>query len=200
MANVNRPSGLTPVKYANGAAWDGKLNMYYIDSANASAFAKGDPVMLSGTGDSNGVPGIVLATAGATNPVLGCVMGMAGTKYGASSGDPASLGTIVVPATKTKNYYVLVCDDPDVIFEIQEGTDGAALSQTSIGLNFDLKSGTNNGFVSGWVMDNDTGATGATLQLKALGLAQRPDNAFGTYAKWLVKINLHAFRAGVAGV
>jgi hypothetical protein len=200
MANVNRPSGLTPVRYIGGGAWDGKLSMYYIDSANGSAFAKGDPVALSGTGDTNGIAGIVLATAGATNPVLGVVMGMAGTKYGASAGDPASLGTLVVPATKTKSYYVLVCDDPDVLYEVQEGTDGAALAATSIGLNFDLKSGTNNGFVSGWVMDNDTGAVGATLQLKSWGLAQRPDNAFGTYAKWLVTINLHPRRAGVAGV
>lgn len=200
MANVNRPSGLQPVRYIGGGAWDGKLSMYYIDSANGSAFAKGDPVMLSGTGDTNGVPGIVLATAGATNPVLGCVMGMAGTKYGASAGDPASLGTLVVPATKTKSYYVMVCDDPDVLYEIQESTTGAALAATAIGLNFDLLSGTNNGFVSGWQLKNDTGATGATLQLKSWGLSQRPDNAFGANAKWLVTINLHPRRAGVAGV
>lgn len=200
MANVNRPAGLCPVKYRSGAAWDGKLNMYYIASADANAFAKGDPVTLSGSADSNGVAGITLATAGTGNLVLGCVMGMAGVVYGAASGDPASLNTVIVPATKTKAYYVLVCDDPEVIYEIQEGTDGAALTVADVGLNFNLKSGTNNGYVSGWVLDNDTGATGATLQLKTLGLSQRRDNAFGTYAKWLVLINHHQFRAGVAGV
>lgn len=200
MANQSAIAGLVPVGYLDGSPWTGKTRMYCIPSADGNAYAIGDPVTLAGSADANGVATVTLATAGAGNLVLGAVMGMAGTVYGASSGDPTSLNTIVVPATKTKAYYVLVADSPDIIYEIQEGTDGAALAATSVGLNFDLKSGTNNGFVSGWTLDNDTGAAGATLQLKSLGLAQRRDNAFGASAKWLVKINHHSFRPGVAGV
>jgi hypothetical protein len=200
MANTSTIAGLVPVAYLDGSPWSGKANMYCIPSTDGSIFAIGDPVTLAGSADSNGVPTIALATAGAGNLVLGAVIGMAGTVYGASGGDPTSLSTLLVPATKTKAYYVLIADSPDIIYEIQEGTDGAALAATSVGLNFDLKSGTNNGYVSGWVLDNDTGATGVTLQLKSLRLAQRRDNAFGTSAKWLVKINHHQFRPGVVGV
>jgi hypothetical protein len=200
MANTSTIAGLVPVAYLDGSPWSGKANMYCIPSTDGSIFAIGDPVTLAGSADSNGVPTIALATAGAGNLVLGAVIGMAGTVYGASGGDPTSLSTLLVPATKTKAYYVLIADSPDIIYEIQEGTDGAALAATSVGLNFDLKSGTNNGYVSGWVLDNDTGAAGVTLQLKSLRLAQRRDNAFGTSAKWLVKINHHQFRPGVVGV
>ena len=38
------------------------------------------------------------------------------------------------------------------------------------------------------------------VQVQLLGLVQRPDNAFGAYAKWKVRINVHPFKAGVAGV
>lgn len=200
MPNASAIAGLVPVGYLDGSPWSGKANMYCIPQADGSAFAIGDPVTLAGSADSNGVPTIALATAGTGNLVLGAVIGMAGTTYGASGGDPTSLSTIVVPATKTKAYYVLIADSPDIIYEIQEGTDGAALAAADVGLNFNLKSGTNNGYVSGWVLDNDTGATGATLQLKSLRLAQRRDNAFGTSAKWLVKINHHQYRPGTAGV
>lgn len=200
MANTSAIAGLVPVGYLDGGAWTGKANMYCIPSTDGNAFAIGDPVTLAGSADANGVPTVTLATAGAGNLVLGAMIGMGGTVYGSHSGDPTSLNTIVIPATKTKNYYILVADSPDIVYEIQEGTDGAALAATSVGLNFDLKSGTNNGFVSGWVLDNDTGATGVTLQLKSLRLSQRRDNTFGTSAKWLVKINHHSFRPGVAGV
>lgn len=200
MTNSSTIAGLVPVGYLNGGAWTGKTRMYCIPSSDGNAFAIGDPLALAGSADSNGVATVTLATVGAGNLVLGALVGMGGTVYGGHSGDPTSLNTIVIPATKTKAYYVLVADDPDIVYEIQEGTDGAALAAASVGLNFDLKSGTNNGFVSGWTLDNDSGATGATLQLKSLGLSQRRDNAFGTSAKWLVKINHHAFRPGTAGV
>jgi hypothetical protein len=36
--------------------------------------------------------------------------------------------------------------------------------------------------------------------VKILGLARRQDNAYGPYAKWLVKINNHELSAGTAGV
>lgn len=202
MANANRPSGLAPVQYRNGSPWNGQAREYYIASNDGSAFAIGDPVDLSGTGDGNGVPGIVLATAGnnaGANRILGCIVGV-GTVYGGALFDPSNLNTIVAPATKTKAYYVLVADDPNIVFEMQEDSDAGALAATDIGINIDLVSGVNNGYLSGWQLDSSTVNTSANFQMKLWGLAQRRDNAFGTYAKWLCTINLHRFAAGVAGV
>ena len=200
MANINMPSGLAPVMYLNGAPWNGQARMYYIASNNGSAFAIGDPVASSGDGDATlGIPGVVLATAGVGNKVRGVIVGAGVTPDGGPYVDPSNLGTIIVPATKTKAYYVAVCDDPNVIFEIQEGGVGAALTSAAIGTNYDLLSGTNNGYLSGWLLDNNSAGTGATVQLRTLGLARRPGNVFGTYAKWNVLINNHEIRPGTVG-
>jgi len=200
MANANRPSGLSPVQYLNSAPWTGGGRVYCIpDTDDTYAYAIGDPVVLAGGADSNGVPTITLATAGATNSVLGAIVsGGGGLAYGAALGGVQD-NPIVIPATKSRNYYVLVADDPNIIFEIQEIGTGTYLTAAEVGNNADLVSGTNNGYISGWMLNNSGEGTGATLQVKLLGLAQRRDNAFGQYAKWLVKINLHCYSIGQVG-
>jgi len=202
MANANRPWGMKPIGYRDGSPWNGKATTYYIQSSDTNAYAVGDPVMLAGSGSSAGVPDVTLATAGAGNALIGCIVGTRGTVYGGVMADPASLDTMVIPATKTKGYFVQVADDPNIEFLMQESatTDAAALTVASLGSNIDLVSGTNNGFFSGWKIDSTTANTGATRQLKLMRLWQAPDNALGAYAKWVVFINNHAFNAGVAGV
>lgn len=200
MANANRPSGLSPIEYINGAPWTGKGRVYYIPSSDGSAFAVGDPVALAGSSDANGVPTIALATAGSTNKVLGSILSTGGAVFGGGMMIPGSLETTVIPATKTRGYYVAVCDDPWVIYGVQEGGAGAALTAVDVGQNANLLSGTNSGYQSGWLFDNASLGSGATIQLQLLGLVNSADNAFGAYAKWKVRINVHQFVGGVAGV
>lgn len=201
MANADRPSGLSPVCYLNGAPWNGGGRVYCIpDTDDTNAFAIGDPVVLAGSADSNGVPTITLASAGTGNLVLGPIVSGAGAlAYGSSYGVPAE-SPIVIPATKTRNYYVLVCDDPNVLFDIQEENTGTALTAADVGANGNLVSGTNNGYISGWELDRTGVATGATLQLKLMALRQINGNAFGDFARWLVMINHHQYRPGQTGV
>ncbi|MDX2059928.1 MAG: hypothetical protein SFV24_19115 [Gemmatimonadales bacterium] len=206
MPNVNKPSGLTPVKYLGGADWDGRGNVYSIDSANTSIFAPGDLVRLSGTGDANGIPGIVKSAAGdgATlgQGAVGVVLAV-GTNPNGPWINPADLTAMVTPGSgKGRNYYALVADDPNIIFEVQELGTGTPLDQTAIGLNCNLSianpaTGTQ---VSGTMLDNATEAATLGLDVKLLGLARKPGNAFGAYAKWLVLINSHAYRAAITGI
>lgn len=197
MANVNRPSGFSPVKYLNGADWDGRGNIYYINSSDTNAFYVGDPVVLSGDGDSSrGIPGITIATAG--SPIVGVVMAVGANPDGGPYIDPSDLTKVYAPATKTKAYYAWVCDDPNVIFEAQEN--GTALTSADIGLNINFVAGAGNGYISGYTLQNSTKATTSSLNFKLLGLVRRQDNAFGTNAKWLVLPNNHLFKAGVTGV
>jgi hypothetical protein len=201
MANVNAPSGLSPVMYKNGSPWNGQARTYFIAQADANAYAIGDPVALAATGDSKGIPGCTLATAGSANPVLGAIVSMGGSIYGGAMADPTNLNTTVIPATKLRGYYVMVADDPNIVFEIQESTTSATpLTSAATTKNANLLSGTNNGYMSGWQFNNSTTGTGATLQLHLFGLVQRPDNAFGAYAKWLCTINTHALANNIAGV
>ncbi len=205
MANINRPSGLVPVGYINGSPYNGQGRTYCIPQADTNAFAIGDPMILAGSADARGVPTVTVATAGATNTVLGALVSCGGTVNGAMFGDAANLNTTIIPATKTKDYYVMVEDDPAVIYEVQEIGTGTYFTATEVSLNCSLvaTAGANNtghnGFISGWVLDNSTEATTAALQMKILCLAPRMDNAFGQYAKYWCLINNHVFRTGVAG-
>lgn len=196
MANANRPSGFSPVGYLNGAAWNGQSRVYTIAANNGSAYSIGDPVVSSGTGDTNGVPGVVLA--GGTGAILGVIIGL-GKSESAAGFNPSNLDITYRPASDPGTWYAKVVDDPQVLFEIQEQSGAVQLSATDIGANTISVLGTNNGYVSGWLLASYTTATPTTtnsLQLKLLGLARRRDNAFGAYAKWLVQINVHALGHG----
>lgn len=202
MANSNKPCGFKPVGYLNGAPWNGQSRVYSIAASYGTALYIGDPVISSGTADANGVPGIAIgATTGA---LRGVIIGL-GKSEGSAGFNPSNLDITYRPASDTAVWYAKVVDDPNVIFEIQEESNGTALAATDVGLNTISKSGTGNGYVSGWLLPSATGATPnttATLQLRLLGLARRSDNAFGAYAKWLVQINVHelAHGTGAAGV
>lgn len=201
MANADKPMGLKPVGYLSGSPYNGGGRLYCIpDSDDTNAFAIGDPVDLAGSADGNGIPTITLATAGTGNPVLGSIVSGAGAlNDGGMYGVPAD-SPIVIPAVKSRNYYVLVADDPNLIFEIQEVSGGTAFTAAEVGLNANLVSGANNGYISGWEVNNSGEAVTATLQLRLLQLARRPDNAFGEHAKWLVFINNHRYRIGQVGI
>lgn len=201
MPNANRPSGLAPVQYLSGAPWNGQARMYSIDAAYGTALAIGDPVISGGGSDVNGVPNI--AIAGVSGAIRGVIVGL-GTSE-ALTVNPSNLNSIIRPASDPAVWYAMVVDDPNVIFEVQEESNGTQLAAADVGLNTVLKSGTNNGYVSGWQLPSATGATPgttATLQVRLLGLVRRRDNAFGAYAKWLVKINVHELGTGTgaAGV
>lgn len=201
MPNTNTPQGLKPVGYLGAAEWNGQVRRYCIPQADTNAYAIGDPVTIAGSADARGVATVVLATPGSA--LLGPIVGMGGTAFGGPSVDPANLNTTVIPATKTRAYYVSVADDPNTIFEVQEIGTGTALAAADVGLNANLVAGTNSGYLSGWLLTNTTEATTATLDVKLLGLTQVPDpdnNTFGAFAKWRVIINNHCFRAGAVGL
>lgn len=207
MSNSNRPSGLSPVRYLNGAPWNGGGNVYSIAASYGTDLYIGDPVISSGTADTNGVPGIAIAAGSTTSSgaLRGVIVGLG--KSSASLVDPDNLSRIYRPASDPSVWYALVVDDPNVLFEVQERSSGTALAATEVGRNTVLYVGTGNGYVSGWQLASATDATPNTtntLQVKLFGLAQYPagTNAFGAYAKWLVQINVHELGHGLgsAGV
>ena len=58
MPNGNAAQGLIPRRLRNGETENGSLNEYYVDPAYATAIFMGDPVILSGSGSPEGVPGV----------------------------------------------------------------------------------------------------------------------------------------------
>lgn len=200
MANVSKPSGLKPVGYLSGSPWNGQARMYYVPVANATALYVGDPVTrLTASADANGVPSVAIGVAGSA--ICGVIVGIVVASAGVSLvGSTIDLTTRSLPVSTAG--YVLVADDPSIIFEVEEGTTasaaGTALTASAVGnnANFIVIAGSHTYGDSGTLLDNATEATTATLNLKLLGLVQREDNAFGTRAKWLVKINNHQYGSG----
>jgi hypothetical protein len=202
MANSNRPSGFSPVRYLNGAPWNGQATMYSIPAAYATELAIGDPVISGGSASASGLATIALAAA--TGAVRGVIVGL-GTSLNAVA-NPDNLNTTKRPAAaQVTDWYAMVVDDPNVIFEIQEQSNGTALAAAQVGLNTVPILAAAGTYLSGWQLASATGATPATtatLQLRLLGLVQRMNNEFGAYAKWLVKFNVHELGTGTgaAGV
>jgi len=199
MANTNKVNGFRPVRYLNGAPWNGQANKYVIPAGNGTATFIGDLVKADATGDDAGYQTVVQAAA--SNAVLGVIVGMEVT--------PGSLDTPQYRAASTRRV-VWVADDPNLIFEAQEDGDTDPLETTDIGLNINVVVGAGSTVTgaSGMQIDSDTAATTATLPLRLMGVVQRPDNenvlsAGGqAYTRWEVKINNHQLGSstGVAGV
>lgn len=195
MANTNRPGGLKPVSYLNGAPYTGQARLYSVP-VSSSAMYIGDPVTLSGSADTNGLAGISIGIAGSA--VIGVVVGFVVAPPGVSLvATNIDLTVRSIPVSSTVVQYALVADDPNLIFEIQDGqTVPTAVTDIGQNTNFLIAAGATTYSDSGTV----TAATltaGTTSNLKLMGFTQRIDNSPGSaYAKLLVKINNHVYGAG----
>ena len=203
MANaVNKPYGLRPVRNGNGSPYCGEAQLYHIPSTDTNAYFIGRPVTMLGDGDATGVPSVVIGVAGSA--ILGPIVGVHPVKPISPSlvGTTLALEDTFIPATKTRDYYVMVADDPDLVFTMQQNSESLLAAQIGLNANFEIASPSNNQQYDASVIDSSTAATTATLNLKLLGTVQREDNPIGAaqFADWLVKINNHFFRGGTVGV
>lgn len=205
MANTDTPFGLRPIRHRNGAAYNGAANPYYIPASYATALFIGDAVVKTGTSNTTYVeaasvggfqpgtlPEINRATAGDGNRITGVIVGFAAL--------PSNLEHKHNPASTER--VALVCDDPDVIFEIQ--ADGS-VAATSAGLNAVLiytHAGSAFTGMSGAELDttSDAPAADASNQLLILRAANRADNDIASAnSKWEVLINQHTENQGTVG-
>lgn len=191
MANANFASGLKPVRSFARSGFANALRRYVAPASYATALFPGDPVVKVAAGaHTTGENTINLAAAGGA--VTGVVVGFE---------DPASL-VLGYGAASTLRY-VLVDDDPESLFEVQEDAVGGALALADVGLNADLvaAAGSATTRTSGWMLDTSTKAVTSTLQVKIIQFQVREDNEPGVAnAKVLVKINNHTELAATAGL
>lgn len=191
--NVNAPFGARAVMLGNGAPWAGKLTTYYIPQANVSAFGVGSFVISAAAGDANGVPGIALAAAG--DKCRGFIVSIdpVPTNSPSLSGADTNLAELFIPATKAKDYYVKVCDDPDVIFMIRGDTTGTnqVAANVNKNANFTVAAPSATSPMAGTVLNSGSIAVTFSLSLKLLGLAQLVGNDYGASALWYARFNTH---------
>ncbi len=190
MANVDRPAGLKPVKYLSGAPWNGKANVYFVPDTDATALFKGDPVKSAGGADPTGkYPTVVQAAAG--EAVRGVVIGFGEEPF--VMVNPTNSDRTHRPANAAM--YVMVVDDPNVIFEVQEDSDGGALTADAIGSSADLVVGAGDvkSGRSGVELDSSSAATVAAT-CKILRAVNREDNELGDHCKFEVLIAEHEMK------
>lgn len=213
MANRNAPQGLRPVKHIGGSEWNSQANLYFIPSTDTNAYFVGDAVVSVANGDVNsGASAVTLfgtrGAASTTGNIRGVIVGV-GTAVPTPGGsspqafDPTNLNITYIPATKDKNYFVWVVDDPSVVFEAQTNT----IANTAFNKNAPLFVGAlptapatvqSTSYVQG-----SAAATTQALPLKIVGAPYRIDNELaspGTNAKVYVVINQHELAGNTAGV
>jgi hypothetical protein len=201
MANVSRINGFTPVLHFDGSPWNGQVRRYVTGTGDATPIFKGDLVTLAAVtdqpgavayqGNVGGTQGVTKATIGASNPVVGVAVGFMINPLNLNSPQYRLASTAI---------YVLVVDDPTVIFEVQSGAAASPTDLNSNGVVTDNGGSTVTGvsgqFVSAY-------GTSATNQVKVMGAVQRVDNDItSTNYKILVSLNNHQYSGGTgtAGV
>ena len=199
MANLNTPMGLRPVGGIGGGVYSGKITQYSVAAGDATAIFVGDPVKFAATGQIiNGQVFKDVVQAATGDVIVGVVVGvLADTR-----------DSLTYRAASTQRI-LLVCDDPNAVFEIQQVTGGTPLTVNDVGLNADfvVAAGSTVTGYSGVTINNATEATTNTLDLKILGMPSRADNDVGTAvgtgadaSKFYVRINRHAYVNQIAGV
>jgi hypothetical protein len=189
MPNTNTPVGLNPRKHAKGGLV--RSSAYQIASGLASNIYRG-----SGVIPVNTTKRIDVAAAG--NRLIGAFHGVA---YVDSLGQPQysprwATGTTLKTGSIAEAY---VFDDPDILFGIQVSS-ATGLVAADVGNFADLVIGTGSSITgnSGDMLDQTTltatTATGGQLRIEELDPIE--GNAYGQYAKALVRINEHTLGAG----
>jgi len=199
MANANAPFGLRPVGTMSGNPFSGALRQYSVAAGDGTAIFIGDPVKAAGTSQIiNGQVFKDVVQAATGDVIEGVVVGvLADTR-----------DSLIYRAASTQRI-LLVNDDPNAIFEIQQGTGGTPLTANDVGLNanFAVGSGSTYTGLSGVTLNNVGEATTNTLDLKIVGMVNRADNDPGSSvssgsdaSRFLVRINRHRYVDQLAGV
>jgi len=189
MANSDNAYGLRAMRHLSGSPYNGAVTTYHVAVGDAQVIAPGDPVLITGTADTVGIPTVARATNGSR--ITGIMAAVANGLNSTVDFD-TTLNTVA-----STNQYIHVIDDPTVIFSAQIDDTLVALN---IGLNADLIAAAPVAGKSQWEVDHSTLATTATLQVRVLRLVQDEENALGADAKVEVQIMAHTQAPGTAGI
>ncbi|MDD5702557.1 MAG: hypothetical protein PHU23_10985 [Dehalococcoidales bacterium] len=182
MANVSRINGFVPYGTVGSSSYTGQSVLCYKEAGTTvtNDLFVGDPVVLSGTGDADGIPSVTKCTLASGNPIWGVVTGV---KLDPDHRDRATW------IDGADDGYVMVDCSLDTIYLAQIDE---AIAITEIGKNciaIQTAAGSRTAGTSGIEIDG-TMANGANDMWKLIGFPRVADNTVNaTYNKGLVIIN-----------
>lgn len=192
MANQDAPFGLRPLRSGSGSDLTGMQNKYRIASGYATAIFQGDLVAVVTGG------GIERVGAGGSGLILGVFNGC---RYTDPTSGKETFSNYYPASTSASDIEAFVIDAPHALFEVQSDE---AFPVADLFGNFDIvaTAGDSNSGISRVELDTSTGATTATLPLKAVDISQDPENSDVSSANTnvVVMINNHLFSGGTAGL
>lgn len=176
MANLNKPSGFTPINLLPD-----RVHRYYKDTS-AGIIAVGDPV-IRGTNSSDpaGYPEIVRATTGGA--ITGVVIAVEPVRSNLNQFNYLAAADVG---------YVLVADYPFQEFIVQDNGGATGIIVTNVGQHVNSVTALNADSVIGrskYQLDTEAISTGNTWRIERL--YDQEGNDVGAYATWVVKANLH---------
>ena len=206
MPTLNAPFGMLPHRNSSAAPYALQTTRYFVRAANTDAFYIGSPVKLHASADAFGVAGVTVAAG--TDALVGAVTGVEPVNVGVVSqvGGTLGLETVSVPATKARDYYVYVADDPMQIFEIQGDSTATNQIAGNANLNCSLTIAAPSpatAATSATVVSSSTIASTNTLNIRLMGLVPVTENSrrgFGAFSVYKCKINAHQYANLIAGV
>lgn len=184
--------GAIPVRYLNGRAWSGEATWYYTPSTDAAAIYLYDLVNLTGDMDATGHYAVADRTAATEALIVGSVVGFS-----------LQPGPAIYPTNPSIKYrpastamYILVADDPNLIFHMREDGVGATIATTDSAAGCDIvaTAGSTTTGVSGMVLDSSEPNVSGQMRI------WRRANILGNPAigaddcVWEVTINEHVMR------
>lgn len=206
MANVSTPWGFAFLRSGGATPYGQQLTQYSIPTSDSTnAYYMGDAVKAANGGDTSGVPNVVKCVG--TEAIRGIIIGISPVPiYIAypNSSAALTLENNYVPATKANPYYLWVADDATDIWMMQD--DGITTgSLVAASCNYNAQYTVTNGATTvsssaSVILSSSMSSGNATYPLKLLGLAPIPNNVFGAYAKWQVRINVSELTGSFAGI
>jgi len=204
MANVNRPKGFSPIQNGNSSGFNSKVGLYAVATDAANSYAIGDVVMLAAGADADGIP-LVTKWAGAVTvgaQPAGVIVGIRVADAGVSLvGSALSLERTYIPVNAGTHYLYVLEDLATAEFELQGDvtTWAAAHMNNNCAVTITANQTTLASSSPYSSIVATTPAATNTLPIQILGLIQRPDNAFGSYAALRVRFNIYSQNGAVTG-
>lgn len=209
MASVASPFGLRPARSLGSSYMSHGMREIKLSTNNTVAIFCGDIIQLTAAGNPQSL---------AATPVAGTTAGVVGVCVGVRFSVPASAGGGVMwaqylPANAITNLaytnvYVMVADDPNVLFAVQgsaafgsltNGADGAIGKNAALG-NFGGSTSTGLSTVN-LVVGTNGGSLAATATLAVRVVAITPGTELDLFPELLVKFNAtthsYTFATGV---